>query len=160
LLDALEREGAAHAAALRKALGKNKTLALDGGAWLGHLLALREDFRGVESVEALVGELGLERALERHLDGVRALSKAWYGSLPDAEKYAAMLAALGEGYLYEGYAPELGETLEQWRAGEKRLEVSKKVSKSYETYERWKQGWSEGLEAYAKLWRKWKLPAR
>jgi hypothetical protein len=130
LLDALEREGAAHAAALRKALGKNKTLALDGGAWLGHLLALREDFRGVESVEALVGELGLERAQERHLDGVRALNKAWYGSLPDAEKYAAMLAALGEGYLYEGYAPELGETLEQWRAGEKRLEVSKKVSKS------------------------------
>ncbi|MBL8801190.1 MAG: alpha/beta fold hydrolase [Planctomycetes bacterium] len=160
LLDALEREGAAHAAALRKALGKNKTLALDGGAWLGHLLALREDFRGVESVEALVGELGLERAQERHLDGVRALEKAWYGSLPDAEKYAAMLAALGEGYLYEGYGPELAETLEQWRAGEKRLEISKKVSKSYETYERWKQGWSEGLEAYAKLWRKWKLPAR
>jgi len=61
-IEEIEALGAKHVAALRPELKGNKIPKLDPkveeGAWLGHIVPLRTDFRGVESVESYLKELG------------------------------------------------------------------------------------------------------
>lgn len=160
LIAALEQEAAEHLDVLRKVLGKNKSLALDDGAWLGHLTSFREDFRGVAPVEAFAAEIGYDKLLDKHAGAVRKLTAAWYGNDAPAEKYEALIEALADCYLFEGLPSELSEQLAEWRKDEKKLDVSKKASKNYATVERWREGSRRGLDAYAKIWRKWKPPGR
>lgn len=160
LLGALDEHVARSVDAVRKELGKNKALTLDGGAWIGLLAALREDCRGFEALEALALELEFDKRLEKQAAAARKLRATWYSDRPPAKKYEELVDALPACYLIEWLPPELGDELAKWRAQEKQLGVSKKTSKGYEAVEQWKKGWSEGYEAYAKLWRKWKPPAR
>lgn len=160
LLGALDEHVAKHVEELRKELGKNRAMALDGGAWLGRLAALREDARGFETLEALAAELEFDKRLEKHAAAARKLRATWYSDRAPAKKYEELVDALPACYLIEWLPPELAEELAKWREQEKQLGASKKTSKGYEAVEQWKKGWSDGYEAYARLWRKWKPPAR
>lgn len=160
LLGALDEHVAKHCEALRKALGKNRAMALDGGEWLGHLAALREDCRGFEALEALAAELEFDKRIHKHSAAARKLRATWYSDRAAAKKYEELVDALPGCYLIEWLPPELVDELAKWREQEKQLGASKKTSKGYEAVEQWKKGWSEGYEAYARLWRKWKPPVR
>jgi predicted esterase len=160
LLEALEAHAGEHVAELRRALGKNKALALDGGAWLGHLASVREDLRGCDAVETFATELGYDKLLAKHAAAARKVFDAWYGDDPPAAKYEELVEAVGACYLFEGLPAELGEQMSEWRKQEKGFGTSKKTSKAYEAVERWNSGWSEGFKAYGQLWKKWKAPAR
>ncbi len=160
LVQALEAHAAEHIAQVRRALAKNKSLALDDGEWLGHLASLREDFRGFDSVEAFAAELGYDKLLAKHAAATRKVFGAWYGDDPPAKKYEELVESLGACYLFEGLPAELDEQLAEWRKQEKAFGSSKKTSKAYETVERWRRGWSEGFKSYGQLWKKWKAPGR
>ncbi len=160
LLNALDEHAKGQAEAVRAALGKNRALALDGGEWLGHLCALREDLRGAPAVEALAAELEFDKRVEKHAEAAGKLRRLWYSDRAEAKKYEELVDALAQCYLIEWLPPELDEQLAKWRDDEKRLGVSKKTSKAYAAVEQWREGWKEGREAYQRLWRKWKLPAR
>jgi len=158
LIDAVEAEGAKHVAALRASLAKNKSLALDGGPWLGHLVAVREDFRGVDSVEAFVAEIGFDKLQSKQTTAARKVFDTWYGSDAPSKKYEALVEDLPGCYLCEGLPSELGKQLAEWRKDEKKLGASKKTSKGYDAIERWSEGWSKGREEYERIWKKWKTP--
>ncbi len=160
LIRALDEHARGQVDALRTALGKNRALALDGGAWLGHLCALREDFRGSPPVEALAAELEFDKRVDKHAAAARKLTSVWYSDRPPAKKYEELVDALAQCYLIEWLPPELDEQLAKWRDDEKRAGGPKKASKSGAVIESWCEGWKSGLEAYKRLWRKWKLPAR
>jgi predicted esterase len=157
LIDAVEAEGAKHVDALRKVLGANKTLALDGKPWLGHLVALREDFRGVDSVEAFVKELGYDKLAAAHAKAAGDIFKAWYDEKDPRKMYEAIVGAIDGAYLFEGFPPELAGKLDELRKDEKKLGVSKKASKDFAAVGLWKDGWKKGREAYQDIWKKWKL---
>lgn len=158
LIAAVEAEGSKHVEALRKVLAANKTLALDGKPWLGHLVALREDFRGVDSVEAYVKEIGFDKLYETQSKAAGDIYKAWYDEKDPKKMYEAIVGAIDRAYLIEGYPPELESKLDELHKQEKKLAVSKKTSKDYAQVELWKDGWKKGREAYADIWKKWKLP--
>ena len=155
-IDAIEKQAARHVAELRKQLPKGKGLALDGKPWLGHLVALREDFRGVDALEDFVRELGFDALYGAHAKAARAVFDAWYSERPAADRYAEILGALPKCFLYEGFPPGLDAQLEAWRSQERELGVSKRTSKLYADVEAWRTGWDEGRKQYADAWKTWK----
>lgn len=160
LLKLLDEQAQAHVDAVRTELGRNRALALDGGAWLGHLCSLREDFRGAPAVEALAAELEFDKRVDKHAAAARKLRSVWYSDRADEKKYEELVDALAQCYLIEWLPSELDEQFAKWRDDEKRLGASKKTSKAYAAVEQWRKGWKDGLEAYQRLWRKWKPPTR
>ncbi|HVS11632.1 MAG TPA: alpha/beta fold hydrolase [Planctomycetota bacterium] len=158
LMGAIEDEGAKHVSALRKAMGKPKKLELDGKAWLGHLVSLREDFRGVDSVEAFVEEIGYDKLSAAHAKTAGKILDAWYGGGPPKGIYEEVAGGIGESFLFEGFPPELAEKMEEWHGDAKKLGVSPRAQKQYAQFEAWRKGWKEGLDAYQDVWKRWKLP--
>ncbi len=154
-IDAIEEAGAEHVSAIRKGLG-TQGLALDGRAWLGQLLPLREDFRGVGRVEAFVKELGLDRRRAQHERAAAAIWKAWNEESAPEPVVEAIATTIGQAFLVDGLPPGLAEKMEEWRAQD--LALSPEARKKLADFEAWRAGWAEGLENYEKLWRKWKGP--
>ena len=155
LLKAIDDHGAKHVAALKKHVSRKKGLELDDGPWLGHMLSLREDFRGVASVEAYFETIGFDKALAGQRRAVDKILEAWYSKKPPGAKYEAILENLADAYLFEGFPPELAETMNEWHGVEDRYDLSKKVLKKWSDFEAWEASWNDGLEEYNDLWKKW-----
>lgn len=153
---AIEAEGARHVEVLRKSLPAKKPLALDGKPWLGHLIALREDFRGVDSVEKLVGELGFDKQLKGQGSAASAIFRAWYEEQDEKRQFETIVSKLGDAFLIEGYPPELAKRLAELEGRAKKLKLSKPALAQYADVERWQAGWDDGLRQYESVWRKWK----
>jgi len=154
LIAAIESHAAEHVAALEKELPDE--LELDGKPWLGHLVSLREDFRGVDAVEALAAELGYDALSKKHEKAAAKIFEAWYGKKNDKAIYEAVLTAIGKSFLVEGFPAEMTGRIEKLHKDEDDLKLSKSVLKAWSDYERWKLGWDDGLKQYAQLWRGWK----
>ena len=157
-IERIDEHAAQHVEAVRASLPKKKkALELDGGPWLGHLVALREDFRGVEAVEALAAELDLDEKLAAHRKAAGPLLDAWYRQKPPKEILEAAAECLPKAWLVEGLPPELPTKLVGWLEGEPGLPA--KPAAAFATYlERWREGWSEGTKRYDALWKQWKGP--
>ena len=158
LIQELEKAGAAHVKALAAAVGKSVGSAkLNGKPWLGHIVALREDFRGVDTVEAFVKAIGYDAARKKHLKATKAIFDAWYSRKKDDGKLVrAVLKTLPKVFLYEGLPPQLGKRMRELEKAPKQLKLSKKERAAFKTFENWDKGWRDGLKAYAKIWKKWK----
>jgi predicted esterase len=153
-IDAIEQEGERHVAKIRKNL-KGKELELDGRPWLGHLIAVREDFRGVDSVEVFVEEIDFDKRRDKHAKAAGKILETWYADKEPAKTYAAVVTGIDDAFLFEGFPPELQEKMEAWDADAKALGLSKKNKKSYPDFEAWAAGWKDGTDEYAKIWKKW-----
>lgn len=153
----IEAHAAKHVEALEKDVPSKAGLKL-GGDWLGHLISLREDFRGVVAVEDYVKKIGYDETLALHAKSARAIYDAWYGSAGPKKAFGAIVAAIDDAFLVEGYPPELGEKMAAWKADAKKLGLDAKTVKKYESFEAWKSGWSDGAKRYGKLWKEWKGP--
>jgi len=153
----LEEHAAKHVKALEKDVASRKDLKL-GGEWLGHLIALREDFRGVDAVEAYVKKIGYDDALESQSKSAGVIFGAWYDEKDTKKIYETIVGAIDDAFLVEGYPPELTSKMDEWKNDAKKLGIGKKPLEKFASFEAWNNGWKKGLERYQKLWEDWKAP--
>ena len=125
-------------------------------AWLGHLVALREDFRGVPSVEAFMASIGYDKALAKHAKAALKISKSWYKDKDPAKIARTVLKELPKAFLVEGLPASLAKKMNEWKKDAKKLGLKKRDLKAFKLFANWEKGWKSGGEAYAKLWKKWK----
>jgi predicted esterase len=156
MIGEIESEGARHVETLVKALPAKKALVLDGKPWLGHLIAVREDFRGVDSVEKFVAELGFDKLAKSHATAASKIFTAWYDGKDPKKLFEIVTAEIGDAFLIEGYPPELAKRIAEIEGDAKKLKLSKPALAKYADFEKWKKGWDDGVKEYESLWRKWK----
>jgi hypothetical protein len=154
-LEAIEDAAKEHVARLERELPK-KGLGLERGSWLGHLVPLREDFRGVPAVEELFKELRYDKLAVEHAKARAPIVEAWYGEKPPPVVLEAVLTNLERCFLFDGFPPELATRVREWHSQD--LDLPPKVAKKYADFEAWQEGWEEGLAAYQKIWRDWRGP--
>jgi predicted esterase len=153
----IDEQADAQLKALRAVLPKKGALALDGKPWLGHLLPLREDFRGVESVEKFFTEIGFEKLVEAHQKAAKPLYDAWYGQgKSESDCATAVLEAIGKCFLVDALPWNLREKMNEWQ--KKKVEVPAKLAKKWSDWESYEKGVAEGWKQYESIWKKWKGP--
>lgn len=159
LAAAIEKLAGDVAKNLDKEIGKKLTLAKEPP--LAALRAYREDFRGVDSAERWLDKLGFAKMEKAQAKSVEALFKAWYEpEKPEAERCVEVLAALADGWLYDGYPPELAERLAEWQTTAASLGLDKKTVKAFdEVVDPWQKGWGSRVwEEYQRVCGEWKVP--
>ena len=152
----IDEQAEAQVKALRAVLPKKGALALDGKPWLGHLIPLREDFRGVDPVEKFLTEIGYEKTLEAQTKAAKPLWDAWYGTKGNPAKAEAVLETIGKCFLLDGLPFDLCPTMEGWK--KQKLDVSPKVAKKWSDWESYAKGLDDGAKQYESVWKKWKGP--
>jgi hypothetical protein len=152
----IEAMGAAQVAALRSAGEKglrsidDLTLSADN-VWLGQLLALREDFRGVESVEKYLEEIKFDKTAAKHTKAARPLVDAWYSENPPAPIYAAAVEALPRCFLCDTLPAGLGEKLTEWYNKADELKIEEKALVKGAVVNMYVDAMKRGRETYAKV---------
>jgi dienelactone hydrolase len=158
LIERVEAEGARHVAALRAMMagGPLAEQPLDGKPWLGYLVGVREDFRGVKSVEAFAAEIGYDELAEEHHENAVTLREVWTPDGDVREAFETGVQGVLDAWLSDGLPLDIGARLRFWsrRAEEHKLPAD--AMEKYEYVANWEKGWKTGLEAYEAEWRKWK----
>jgi predicted esterase len=177
----IEAEGARHVAVLRERVRTSADLSIDaalaprpgsgsggreggGGGewgWIGHLVSVREDFRGVDAVEAYVKELDLDAVLAAHAKAAAPIEEAWFaGAGEDGPDPGATFSACAENlprcFLHEGMPPALAARLAQWKAQADSAAIPAAALERWAVIEAWRSGWEEGDRQYAAIWRQWR----
>jgi len=154
----IEDAGAEQVAALKRELKNKKNLKLGDGPWLGRLVPMREDYRGVESVEAFLQEINYDTLAKTHDKAGAAIRNAWYQEKDPKDIYEAIVENLGKGFLYDGYPVEMAEKMKEWNKSAKKLKIPAIPQKKFADFEAWEKSWEDGLKAYAETWKTWKGP--
>jgi hypothetical protein len=160
LMKLIDDEGQAHVDALKPLVsaGDAGALALDGGAWIGYAAALRDDFRGVPSVEAYFASLGFDALLDEHAKAARELIDVWTGEdTPDPEKFAKAVAALPACYLFEALPVDLPTRARAIARKARELGIPDDQRDRAEYITLYDRGWRDGLQAYASRWQRWRF---
>jgi predicted esterase len=157
LVKRIEEHAAKHVTMLEKDVPSRKELVL-GGDWLGHLIALREDFRGVDAVEEYVKRIGYDDVLASQSKAAGAIWKAWEDQKDAKKSFETILDSIGSAFLVEGYPPELDSKMEEWKKQAKQLKVPDRTLKKYSDFAAWKSGLEKGLRQYESVWNDWKGP--
>lgn len=155
-IERIEEAGAQHVEAIKQDIGKKGDLKLDGKAWLGHLVSLREDFRGVDSVESFVKEIGYDKLLESQRKAADAIIEAWYNGKETKTIVEAILENISKAFLVEGLPAEIADKMKEWE--NQKIALPAKTLKRFSEFDDWKKGWDDGLKQYASIWKKWKGP--
>jgi predicted esterase len=154
----IEDAGAEHVAAIKAELKGKKNLKLEEGAWIGRLVPMREDYRGVDSVEAYLQEIGFDALAKGQEKAGLAIRAAWDPDKDPKKSYEAMVDNIGKAFLFDGIPPGTADKMKEWNAAAKKLKISAIEQKKYADYETWQKGWEDGLKAYEETWKKWKGP--
>jgi poly(3-hydroxybutyrate) depolymerase len=157
MIKKVEEHAAKHVKALEKQVPSRKELE-HGGEWLGHLVALREDFRGVDVVEEYVKKIGYDDELESESKAIKSIWTAWENQKDAKKSFEAIAGSIGSASLYEGFPPELVQKMEEWKKDAKKLGIGKKALEKYADFAAWKTGWEKGSREYESLWNDWKGP--
>lgn len=152
----IEEHAAKHVQALEKNVASRKELKLEKASWLGHLVALREDMRGVDAVESFVKKIGYDEVLEQQGKAAGEIVKAWYANDPK-KAFETVVAKIGAAFLVEGYPHDFVEKMAEWR-NQTNLGLGAKDTKKFADFEAWRDGWTKGLEQYRGVWKDWKGP--
>ena len=160
LMHRVDELGAVMAKRARELMGEgdSRALALDGGAWLGFLIALRDDFRGVPSVEAFFREIAWELVYARHVAAAAELDSTWTSeSATDGEKFEKAMELLPHCFLSEALPVDLpARTRVCFRKADD-LGIDPEALDRYEYVSLWDQGCRDGLEEYRRVWSRWRL---
>lgn len=159
LASAIEKRAAEVAEDLAKETGKKFELTAEPP--IAALLAYREDFRGVDAAERWIQKSGFAKAEQAAAKASGAILEAWYAErMPDGERFTTIVGALEDGWLWDGYPPELAERLAEWQQQSKSLGLDKKALKAYEErVEPWRKGWEAGVrDRYFRSFASWKVP--
>jgi pimeloyl-ACP methyl ester carboxylesterase len=162
LMKAIDDEAAAHVQRLRELIGPGdaRTLALDGGPWLGYLIAFRDDFRGVPNAEALFRDLAWELVYPQHAEVARSFGEAWTSDETDTQKFVAATESLPNCFLVESLPVDLLARARVCMRKADELDVPQSARDRFEFVTLWEQGWRTGLTEYEKRWSKWRPPKR
>jgi hypothetical protein len=153
----IEQHAALHVAALESQVRSKKDLKLAPGAWLGHLVALREDLRGVDAIEKYAKRLDYDALAKAREKAANKLRRSWYNaSAKPKDKFEAALEALPDCFLHEGLPHDLASSLEAWQRDAKQHGLDKKSLLAWPAFEAWKSGRAEGERAYEELWKRWR----
>jgi hypothetical protein len=116
---------------------------------------VREDYRGVDSVEAWYKKIGYDKVLKKHNKKAQDLHSVWWNSKKESEIYSATVDAIASCFLIEGFQWNMQTKMEEWNASPASLRLDKKTLEQYESFEAWVDGWELGDKEYKKLWMKW-----
>lgn len=155
LLRRIEAEGAKHVGVLKRQVASGDAIRLDGGPWLGHLVALREDFRGVGPVEAYIKELGCDELAAKHAEVSVELTQTWFRGVSPKQTFETVVKVLPHCFLVEGLPPDLGDAIAKYFAQAQGHNLSPESIRRYRFFLMWKSGWDGGLKQYESLWSKW-----
>jgi len=160
LIDAIEAHGAAHIAALRTHINAAGLGAqsLDGGPWLGHLIAMREDFRGVRCADEFFSAIGFDALSADHDQSAIGFAESWS---PDGDATGAFedgADAIQSCWLSQLMPLEYAARMRSWGRRADDLKPSPDALEKFEYFQNWEKGWTDGLEAYEAQWRKWEVP--
>ncbi len=153
----IEGHAAKHVEVLEKQVPTRKELK-PGGDWLGHMVALREDFRGVDAVEAYMKKIEYDDVLESQAKASQTIWNAWEAQKDPKKAFEAIVDSISGAFLVEALPAEIDEKMEEWKKGAKKLGIADKLQKKYADFEAWKSGWEKGLKEYESLWKEWKGP--
>lgn len=153
LTDAINKHGKAMVKELKKSFSRKLTL--DGDKPLGMLLAVREDYRGVPSVEEWYGDMGFDKTLKKQRKKASKLYDAYWQDTPAAEAFATTVDLLEDTFLIEDLPWNLSAKMEEWHEDARTIDIDKKALAKFKTYEAWKEAWDLGNKEYKKLWMKW-----
>ncbi len=156
LLRKVEAEAGRHASILKGELPSREALKLDGRPWLGHLVSVREDFRGIGPVETLATDLGYDELAAKHAEAAGELTRAWYQQASDKRIYETAVRVLPSCFLFEGLPVELSDFIPRAFEHAQDLRVSPEAVRRYRNFVMWKTGWDEGLKRYEAMCAEWK----
>ncbi|MBC7772190.1 MAG: hypothetical protein H7210_06835 [Pyrinomonadaceae bacterium] len=142
-----------HLSSITPEAARTDEFVLSGKAWLGHLVSLREDCRGVRALEAFVRSSGLGILQGAHEKRAAALWEAWEAPTP-RERFEGVLDALPHCFLLEGYTPEFLSQMKAWHQKAGELKLSEESLERFENILLLEKGWRDGLAQYRKLWNK------
>jgi predicted esterase len=157
-IDKIEAAGAQQVDALKKDVPKKKDVKLEHAPWIGHLIAMREDFRGVDSVEAYLHEIEYDAQVEAQHKGASAILDAWYRSKAAKATFTAVVENISKTYFFDGFPPDLPAKMKEWKDGAQKLGITPDVVKKYADFEAWSKSRDEGEKRYESLWKQWKGP--
>lgn len=150
-IDAIETHAAEHVAEIRKSMPK-KELALDGKPWLGHLVPMREDFRGVDAFEAFAKEIGLDKKIDAQSKATRPMWDAYWKEGKPEKAAPVVLDALSKCFLLDGFPEDFDERVKGWRA------LTLPGKPPFAAYDAWSKGWADGWKEYEARWKQWDGP--
>ncbi|HYD02147.1 MAG TPA: hypothetical protein VEB22_13050 [Phycisphaerales bacterium] len=169
LVLAIESQGLRQVTALRSALPdaaalRAATFAPDTPTpnWLGHLLSLREDFDGVESVDAFMTELKYAELLAQHEAAGKTIVSAiespdWGGSgAPPQEAFAAVIENLPKAYLVEGLPHSLEANMKDWTARAQELRIPQNQRDLAPVVTQYLGAVKKGREKYKEMNKQWR----
>lgn len=142
---------ARHLGQITPQASKTVEFVLNGQAWLGHLVSLREDCRGVRAFDAFALNSGFDESHKSHEKAAAALLEAWQAAAPK-ERFEGVLDALPHCFLLEGYTPAFIAQMKAWHAQAGELKLSEESLERYENVLLLEQAWRDGLAQYRKLW--------
>lgn len=152
MLERIDAHAARHVELLRKDLKAPSDLVLglgdDNGAWLGHLLALREDFRGVPAVERFVEEIGFDQAAANQREAATNLLDAWYGPRPEKSKFEIVVTSLSECYLLDSLPTTIIAEMAKLHARANELQLTQEFIENYGAVETWAAARQHGHKRY------------
>ncbi|MBY0310748.1 MAG: hypothetical protein K2W85_01620 [Phycisphaerales bacterium] len=161
LLDKIDAFGGQLSTRAREMLAsadlRQPPLELVGGAWLGYLTALRDDFRGVPSVDALAKEMDFDNATADHMAKAQDLIETWNTSASDTRRFEAAIDALPGCFLYEGLPVDMPGRMRASMRKADELELSTGDRDRYEFVTLYEQGWRDGWRDYQKDVRRWRV---
>ena len=160
LIEKIEAEGARHAAILKGKINPAGLAAqsLDGGAWLGHLVAMREDFRGVKSVEEFAKAIGYDRLAREHEETAIGFTETWSPDGDAASQFEDGADVIQKCWLSQSLPLDFGARMRFWSRKAEEMKIPADALEKYEYVANWEKGWKDGLEAYEAEWRKWPGP--
>ena len=156
LIARIESAGAAQVAKLREQIKSRADLKLDGRPWVGHLMAVREDFRGVQSVEAFVKELGYDELVKEQTAAARDFLMVWFDRRTAAEKFGAATKALPDCFLLDTLPGGMASQLETWFKSAEENNLGQDAGRSFAPVAQWRSAMQEGLTEYRAVWKGWK----
>lgn len=153
----VEDHGAKHVKVLEKDVATRKAL-VPGGEWLGHLVSLREDFRGVDSVEAYIKRIGFDEELANQQRAAAEIASVSLDANDAKKSFETVVTKINEAFLAEGFPAQLSAKMDEWKGQADKLGVGQKSLEKFAGFDAWKKGWTKGLEQYASVWKEWKGP--
>jgi pimeloyl-ACP methyl ester carboxylesterase len=157
LIDKIEAEGEKHIAVLRPMINSAglSAQALDGKPWLGHLIAMREDFRGVKSVDAFMTSIGYDELLAAHDDAALGFVESWAPDGDAATAFDEAVSVIQRCWLSQFLPIDIGPRMRFFARKADELKFPPDSMEKYEYFQNWEKGWKDGLDAYEVMWRKW-----
>ena len=152
LAKSIDKNTKAHLAIIRK--GMKNGVRIDGGAWLGHVLEMREDFRGVAAFEEFFAALGKEKVHDAHRDAALAAMRVWWNDAPPNVIHETAIEKIPEAFLYPRFSRDYRTRLAAIHAAADEHGIPPKQRARFAVVEAWLRSLEEGEKQYIETWKK------